>query len=693
MEDLSEFRAAFLADASAWASADGNFKRSAFIERAAEFLIESEEITEFEPCYFRGTGARGRILEIDGYSFDEADGAMRLFLADYRESDVPDTLERSQAKTYFDRMKSFFEESIDGRLSINIEESDAAYNLADLIKTIKGSITRIRFYLISDAMLSTRVNDWPEGEIAEIPVEHHIWDMSRFYRVASSRSGRDELIVDFTEFYPNGIPCLPASVCTDEYSAYLCILPGHVLADVYDRFGSRLLEGNVRSFLNFRSKINKGIRKTIATEPQMFFAFNNGIATTATDVKVDKGSDGMHLLLANDFQIVNGGQTTASMTSSRRRDKLDLSRTFVQMKLVVIAAERSGTVIPQISRFANSQNKVSDADFFSNHEFHRRVEELSRRILAPAVGGKQSETYWFYERARGQYLNEMINLTTAQAKRHQILNPRRQLITKTDLAKYENSWRQLPYKVSLGAQKNFLIFAEYISEAWNNNDLQFNDVYFKDIVARAILFRTTEKIVSSQDWYNGGYRAQTVAYAISHLAHMIETQAPEGMILDFSIIWQAQDLSSALLQQLESITKAVYKVITEANEGISNVGEWCKKELCWARVKSIELKLSNELKRELIDKDDASARQSAAKRRQKVEVGISEQITVCNLGSAYWNEMLKWALSKSLVDRNAEDILRKAASIPQKLPNEKECAVLMRLKERLESEGFGWLNG
>jgi len=232
-------------------------------------------------------------------------------------------------------------------------------------------------------------------------VEIHIWDIARFQRVAESALKREELEVDFREFSDSGIPCVEASEKEGEFKAFLCVIPGVVLADIYDRFGSRLLEGNVRSFLSTRGKVNKSIRSTILTEPEMFFAYNNGIATTATDAHVQLGGHGLRLLGAKYLQIVNGGQTTASLSAARRRDRADLEHIYVQMKLSVIAPERADEVIPRIAYCANSQNKVSEADFFSNHPFHVRIEDMSRRMWAPATGGAQHETHWFYERARG----------------------------------------------------------------------------------------------------------------------------------------------------------------------------------------------------------------------------------------------------------------------------------------------------
>ena len=206
--------------------------------------------------------------------------------------------------------------------------------------------------------------------------------------------------------------------------------------------------------------MNRGIAKTLADGPEKFFAYNNGIATTASAVSIrTEQGGGLLLTEATDLQIVNGAQTTASLASARREKKLPMDEVFVPMKLSVVPPGLATEMIPKVSKFANSQNPVRASDFFANHEFHRRIEEISRRLLAPSVGGSQVQTHWFYERARGQHLNEQAGLTSAQKERFLRINPRKQLIKKTDLAKVETSFDQFPDIACRGAEKSFLYFA------------------------------------------------------------------------------------------------------------------------------------------------------------------------------------------------------------------------------------------
>jgi hypothetical protein len=687
--NLNEFRKEILENVSAHSAANQEFRHSAFVEHCLRLLEDADEVADVEPCFYRGTGSKNRNSGVDAYSFDEADGSVRLFIAHFGGDHEAGSLIQSDAKAWFGRIQTFCEDAFSGKLTNEIEESAPAFALASLLNQQHAAIVRIRLYLLSDSLISTRIRDLPETSISEIPADSHIWDISRFFRVFESKSGRDDLEVDFNALFPTGLQCIRASVDSTQYQAYLCVIPGDALAAIYETYGSRLLEGNVRSFLTVRGKVNKGIRNTILQRPDMFFAFNNGIACTASSVEVVHQKDGLRILKAADLQIVNGGQTTASLASALRNDQASLKSVFVQMKLSVVAAEQAGEVIPEISRCANSQNKVSEADFFSNHEFHRRIEQISRRLWAPATGGAQYETHWFYERARGQYLNEQGRLTEAMRSKFVLLNPRNQVITKTDLAKFENTWKQLPHVVSHGAQKNFLAFSTFASEDWIRNSDQFNDDYFKRLVGKALLFRTTERLVDEQPWYQGGYRANIVAYTVSKLSQMIDEQLNE-LILDLRQLWSQQAVPVAVIGVLEQLAKAVFEIIVTPEAGLQNVTEWCKKELCWKRAKEIEvdIDLEQKLGTLLIDTEEDREVQKSSKKDQRIGNGIENQRLVLELGASYWLKARKWAGEQAITSPDDDGILAVAAAIPRKIPTEKQSWRLIQIKERLELEGF-----
>jgi len=685
--DLHEFREEFLDQVRARASAGSNFTHAEFVDICAELLSDAEELSDFEVCYYRGVGSRNRALGVDGFAQDEVDGSLRLIIAEYGGQAEAATLTQTQAKATFSKLLAFCDDAFAGRLHPVLEESTPAYSLAQILYERQKTIGRLRLYLVTDGVLSTRVRDWPEGEIANIPTESHIWDINRFHNIHESTTGRDELEVDFTAVVPDGLPCLSASVPADEYRAYLCVIPGAVLAAIYDQFGSRLLEGNVRSYLGTRGRINKSIHKTVTTEPTMFFAYNNGIAATASAATVADGMAGLRLTHVTDLQIVNGGQTTATLAGALR-EKIDgLSKTFVQMKLSILPPETAGKFIPAIARYANSQNKVSDADFFSNHEFHRRMEQIAQRLRAPAVGGAQYGTHWFYERARGQYANQQSSLTVAQRKQFVLQNPKDHVITKTDLAKYENAWRFLPHVVSQGAQKNFMAFSTYAQAEWDKDQNQFNDEYYRRVVVKAMLFRRTEELVSAQAWYEGGYRANIVAYTIAKLSHLVQFEGG-GKTLDFKKIWARQGIAAAMDEQLMLTAEHVFGVIVSPQSGFQNITEWCKKEICWSRVRDMQVPLLRALAPELIGREEEEFIKKDAKSQQSIATGIQLQTRVIELGAGYWRKIDEWGHERQLVSPDDRSFLSVAIAMPRKLPTEKQCARLLQIKARLEEEGY-----
>lgn len=654
---------------------------------AGELLEEAEELIDFVACPYRGIGTRRRSLGIDGYSFDEADGSLRLVIVEFGGDRLPVTLTQTTAKAIFAKVVSFVDEALAGNDDHLPADEDPATDLSALLHLHQASITRLRIYLATDAILSDRIRDWPEQLVGGIPAEFHIWDIARFHDTFTSRSGREILKVSFDQLIDGGVPCLQASLNQSEYSGYLCVLPGDALARMYEEYGSRLLEGNVRSFLGKAVKVNKGIRETILRSPEMFFAFNNGIAATANSVETLSTPDGLRLLSATDLQIVNGGQTTASLALARRKDGAELGGIFVPMKLSVVDAERSEEMIPKISEFANRQTKVSDSDLFSNHAFHRKMEELSRRIKAPPRVGSQRPTTWFYERAKGQYRIETSKMSPSEKLRFEADNPRRQLITKTDLAKIENSWRQLPHEVSKGAQKNFDVYSRYIIAEWQHSPLKFNDEFFKAAVAHAIVFRELEQLIPTQtEWYDGGYRANIITFTVAKLVQIISEQGA-GRVLNLQSIWRTQAISPALSAQLKVIAQVMYGVITSPEQGLENITEWCKKELAWQRAQQKQIQLQPALAAELVSQAEEQQRREDAVEVARIDSDIAAITEVVNYKFANWRKLREWGIqSKELTPR--EDQLLMLAASSGRVPTPRQAVAILQIRRRLEQVGF-----
>lgn len=579
MSPLEEFHRQLIADVQGDANVLGLVAVEAFFEKAGELLTEAGELDGASRAYYQGM-VSGHPAQVDGYGGDprDADGVLSLVLCDFSTTDNIRLIHKDKLQTLLNRLYRFLKASLDDGFRDQLEETSVGFGLADLIATTWSDIDKIKLIVVTNADSRTQADATKAKDLNGKPVTISIWDLKRLKQFMDQGHARADLVIDFEQEFGGSIPLLAASKGGVSLDSYLAVIPGKQLAEIYEKWGPRLLEANVRSFLQARGKVNRGVRDTIRDEPHMFFPYNNGLSATVDSIDTEQTATGLHLLRAKNLQIVNGGQTTASLHAARKTSSKQLEEVYVQMKLTIVPSEKSEEVVPRISEYANSQNKVNAADFFANHPFHLSVEELSRRILAPAGEDGYRETKWFYERARGQYADERGRRTPSERKKFDSEYPRSQFFTKTDIAKYENTWARFPHIVSRGAQKNFAAFVDYISKNWNSDDLLFDETWFKRSIAKAIVFRTMEKLVSRSDWYEGGYRANIVTYAISKVVHDAEYL---GVLVDLDSVWRYQEVPSHLEALLTIAGIEAQKVITNPPEGVRNCSEWAKKEACW----------------------------------------------------------------------------------------------------------------
>lgn len=565
------------------AAGDDALRLEVFTSIVAERLAVAGEFNDSQVCYHRARG-----LEVSGWSFDDDGAILHLFVTDHRSESPPSSLTATQIAQAFKRLTGFFSRSIEGYAD-RLEESSPVFELADLVaRQVKG-LEGVRLYLFSDGS-ARNIAPVPDQTVKGIRISHHVWDLERLYRLDTSGLEREPIFVDLVRRWGAPLPCL-AGPADRDHQVFLLIMPGQLLADLYHEFGARLLERNVRSFLQARGAVNKGMRDTLQTDPEHFLAYNNGISATASEITlVHAAEGGLALSALRDLQIVNGGQTTASIHNVAYKDRASVEEVFVQAKLTVVDASHIDEMVPHISKYSNTQNKVTGADFSANDPFHIKIEELSRSVWAPAPDGTQRQTHWFYERARGQYADEHARSgTPAKQKQFKLTNPSPQKFTKTDLAKFEHSWEQLPHLVSLGAEKNFREFMLRLAQRPNFvPDLG----YFQRLVAKAILFRSTERIVSAQKF--GGYRANIVTYTIAKLVHSTAHR------IDLDRIWRSQQLTPATMDAIAELSHSCHDVIVNPSGRVRHIGEWSKKLDCWKQIEELTWTVTPGLSKELV---------------------------------------------------------------------------------------------
>lgn len=680
--ELKEFHEEFFQAVLRDADAGGRFAEDAFFELFCEQLVEAGELETAD----RARYASPRGVAIDGFGGDpiHAEGVLSLIVADFHQGEDIETLTATEMEAILKRGTAFLTRSLDARFRNELEETSPGFALADLIARCWSSVSKVRLVLISNRVLSSRVDGRSAGEVDNIPVVYSVWDLSRLHRFASGGRTREDVDVDLAE-YGGPVAVLPAHLAGADYQAFLLVMSGTQLAAIYDRWGARLLEQNVRVFLQARGGVNKGIRMTIDQDPGMFFAYNNGITATAEEVTTRRTDDGLQMTHLKNLQIVNGGQTTASIFAASHARKADLSSVFVQVKLSVIPPARAEEVVPKISEYANSQNKINAADFFSNHPFHVRIKSFSERMFAPSRDGTFRESKWFYERARGQYQDARANLTVAELRRFDLEYPKRQVFSKTDLAKVLNVWRGIPHIVSRGSQKNFAEFATYIGKVWLDSPDIFNEEFYRHLIAKVIVFDRAESIVSHAPWYEGGYRANIVAFAIAKLGHDVGAMK---RAVDFDQIWRDQEISDGLREALSVSAERVKDVIVAPDRGqVRNVTEWAKQQACWARVQALQINWAQDLGSTLVTLDEQRNSARGAVKEQRVLNGIEAQAVVVRAGGDFWRQVREWAIENRVLSSKELDALAAVARLPQTVPHEKQCAVAISALARVRSEG------
>ncbi|PKH03571.1 AIPR family protein [Psychromonas sp. MB-3u-54] len=661
------------------AEVGSKFNEPVFTEKICDYLVEQAVIENYTLCSYKKDSLG---LKLDAWYQNEENGVLTLIVSHYK--DTLDTFTTSIATQISKRALRFFERSLDSSFYQTMEESDLAYPLVRDICLRASSISSVKIIIITNGEISKSIKNLESITLQNYQISFDIWDIERIYRINSSKAGKEVIEINFMSEFGENLPCLKAFSQTDKYQSYLFVLPGSLLSQLYDKYTERLLEQNVRTFLQFKGKVNKGMRNTIVNEPNMFFAFNNGLTATAEEITTIEEHGRTVISKLKNLQIVNGGQTTASIYNTLKKEKADLSQVFIQVKLTIVPPESVEIIVPKISEFANTQNKVNAADFFSNSPFHWRFEELSRRIWAPSAEGRLQETHWFYERARGQYMTAKLKLTNAEQKKFENKNPKQQMLTKTDLAKFYNSWEKMPHIVSLGAQKNFGKFADLMTEKWDKDEKQFNELFFKETIAKAILFKNLDKKIMKQSWY-GGYKANIVTYTISKFSHILDEK---GKSLDLISIWKHQSLSEYLLETLLNIAAKVNDVIKTTPAHVTNIGEWCKKSECWESVIEIYVELHPSVESMLIDPNEVKQQHKEAATVQVIDNGIEAQKYVFEKTGKYWKKILDWNNSTYVLSHKEKQIIEVAAALPVKIPTEKQCLTLLKIEKKAIEEGF-----
>ncbi|CDG84865.1 AIPR family protein [Janthinobacterium agaricidamnosum] len=526
----------------------------------------------FEPveCHFEGKVGNAN-LRLSGYSVSEDSDQLDLFVSLYDNVDTPTPIPDSETKTAVEQCLRFLTLCAEGKMAQKLDPSSDVRSLAETLHGIYNDLEQIRVYVITDKVAKSK--SFKTRDIGGKAVRLEVMDIERLHRHWSEGKPRDELVVDFTEVSGAPLPCVFVPGENDDYDYALTAVPGEALRLLYEKFGARLLEANVRSFLSVKGKgVNSGIQTTLRTAPERFMAYNNGIVIVADEMRLGKPGDGSAgIAWLKGLQIVNGGQTTASLYFTKKKyPDTDLSHVRVPAKIIVMKTQDSTkeeALVSDISRFANSQNAVKQSDLSANKPFHVEIEKLSRSIYCPDGIGQ-----WFYERAAGSYntllAREGATPTKLKALKDAIPTARR--LTKTDLAKYITAWDRKPDIVSLGSQKNFDRFMASLTPSDAQETALPTVPEFKAMIAKAKIYRDSQKLLRPMFQ---AFQANVTAYTVSLLSEKL------GSRIDLDRIWAKQAVSPELLSQIAVWAKEVNDVL-HASAGGRMVSEWAKRPEC-----------------------------------------------------------------------------------------------------------------
>ena len=660
------------------ASEEGDTQEQAFTRIAAEMLSEAGEVEGVTVAYDeKEIGKKGQ-HKINGYAIADDYETLDLFISIYNSASTIQSVPKASIDQAVTRITNFFRKAVYDDYQSEVAESSDIFEFAHTLATyedLKESLIRVNICILTNG-------DY-KGELPAITtinghkLFYRVIDVNYLYRI--SEQSRVPIEIDMTDenYSKYKIHCLAADIKNDDYAAYIAIIPGGFLADIYEQFGARLLEQNVRTFLQFGNSksVNTGIRKTILEAPHMFLAYNNGLAATADNIELSE--DGYVTRLSN-LQIVNGGQTTASIYHTWKKDKADLSNIFVQAKISVIKKqEEYSNIVSDISRFSNTQNKVKSADFSSNNPRLLAIEKWSRFLLTPANERNNIPSIWFFERTRGQYKNLTLKegFTTSRKKAFELKYPKAQVFGKFELAKYINTFEEVeekkgiivsPHMVVRGNEKNYAAFLNFTLPEVR----AINNVYYEDLIAKAILFKTADKLYGNKRSGNniGEMKQVVVPYTLGLINHIVTQR---GKQIDYYKIWKAQSVS-------EELSQFIYDLMVEVNSFIikhctgSHYIEWAKKEDCWKKVCDNNIWMVNW---GLIGNDLVTDKQ--AQKRPVIEgvtddssAIIKHELSLINaIPSVLWNKFADWGEETGLLNQKLQQDARNVAYLTKNKKN------------------------
>jgi hypothetical protein len=616
-------------------------------------------------------------FNFSAFSRDTERGVLNLFVSDLKSGKEIEKIYTRDLEIYFNELNEFI---LDVLLPSKneLDESNPLREFTDDICSENNIYKSLNIWYLTNGNYSSRNLPDLQSQIEGLNVNMRTIDLTSYKSMVTDQEKQNIEI----SCKLDAIKVIE----TPHYTSFLTVISGNELVRIYDIYGKRLLESNVRTFLSLRGDVNKGIYNTLrSNEKVFFFAYNNGLSGTASEVDFEDGK----INVVKNLQIVNGGQTMSTIFKAKS-DGIDLDKVLVQMKLSVIHDKENYTqYVSKISEYANTQNKVNKSDFFSNTYFHRRFKEISKILRIPSKENTMVSSKWFYERVKGEYLNDQMYMKDSNKNKFLLEYPKDQVIDKILISKAILAWDLSPDDVSKGAQLCFAKFADKVSDLYDEGDQDCNEFLFQKTVSQVILFKETQKLVSSADWYSGGYRAQTVPYVISLFSYILKKNK---MTINWDIIWKDQKIETELLIWLNIIGEKVHNQLINPPEGNTNIGTYCKKKNCWERIQKLADNFSEIPNiKTLINSSLEKENLIKGRQKEKLDYGINTQVKVLELSRTQTpKKLIEFFNSKyapGITDSN-RNVIKSWYEGKISFPTEKQAKVIIELINKAIEAGF-----
>lgn len=510
-------------------------------------------------------------LRLSGYAISEDLDQLDLYVSLYQGCDEITGIPDSETTRAAGQCSKFLEECVSGALLRKMDETHDAYVLVRTIEQAYPELDQIRIYVLTDRKAKTR--EFQSRQIQGKTIRLEVMDIERLFNHWQSGKPRDELVVNFNDVCGGALPCVWVSDAEAEYDYAMTVFPGEALRFLYEKYGPRILEANVRSFLSQNNAVNKGIRDTLREQPERFMAYNNGVVIVADEAHLDRAADGSPgIAWMKGMQVVNGGQTMASIFFTRKKYAgVDLGRVRVPAKIIVLRRSdelSEDALIADISRYANSQSAVKVSDHYANKPFQVQMEKLAMTTYCP-----DGVSRWYYERAAGSYKVMLDREAKSPADRRRLQDsmPPNRKLTKTDLARYLCAWMQMPDLVSLGGQKAFPAFMRMMTQGEDEAPKLPDVAAYKRMIAQVILFKAADRLIKPRF---PAFKANVTAYTVALVSRLL------GDRISLDDIWVRQAISPQLGNQILAWSDEVNTVLFESARG-RMISEWAKKRECW----------------------------------------------------------------------------------------------------------------